>query len=334
MPTPTIAIVGSGANGASIGADLIAAGHDVTLVEQWPAHVEAMRTDGLTIRMHDRTLVTHPKTLHVCQVAEQKRPFDVVLIVMKAYDTRWAAELIAPLVAHDGVVAAVQNGMTTDAAAAAVGIERTVGAVIEISSTMSAPGVVDRHTPPERSWFAVDADPRADRVAELLGASGTVARIGDIASAKWMKLVSNSSVLVTTASLGLSMTDAIRVPGMREAMIRAGQEALAVGRARGHRPLPIFGLVDQDLSDEAAIVETMLDILYDRFVVEGATTTVLQDWLKARRSEAGDINGLVCREGARLGVPTPTNDAILALAQRIEAGETTPRLDNAAAVIG
>ena len=41
-----IAIVGAGANGASIGADLIAAGRDVTLVEQWPAHVAAMREQG------------------------------------------------------------------------------------------------------------------------------------------------------------------------------------------------------------------------------------------------------------------------------------------------
>lgn len=333
MPAPAIAIVGSGANGASIGADLVAAGHDVTLIEQWPAHVQAIRERGLDITMHDRTLVTHPVALHVCQVAEIKRAFDVVLVVMKAYDTRWAAELIAPLVASDGLVAAVQNGMTTDAVAAAVGAHRTIGTVIEVSSTMTEPGIVHRHTPPERSWFAVDADPRADRVAELLAVSGTVARFDDIASAKWMKLVSNASVLATTASLGLSMSEAIRVPGMRATMIRAGQESLEVGRARGHRRLPILGLTADDMRDEGALVETMLDVLYERFVVEGATTTVLQDWRKGRRSEAGDINGLVAREGTRLGVLTPVNDAVVALAQRIESGETLPGPENAAVLV-
>jgi len=35
----TIAIVGTGANGASIGADLTLAGEDVVFIEQWPAHV-------------------------------------------------------------------------------------------------------------------------------------------------------------------------------------------------------------------------------------------------------------------------------------------------------
>ena len=40
-----IAIVGTGANGASIGADLALAGDDVTFVEQWPEHVDALPPD-------------------------------------------------------------------------------------------------------------------------------------------------------------------------------------------------------------------------------------------------------------------------------------------------
>jgi 2-dehydropantoate 2-reductase len=48
---PRIAIVGAGANGASIGADLAFAGEDVTFIEQWPEHVEAMRSRGVTINM-------------------------------------------------------------------------------------------------------------------------------------------------------------------------------------------------------------------------------------------------------------------------------------------
>ena len=43
--TRKIAVLGAGANGASIGADLTRAGEDVLLIEQWPAHVEAMRAN-------------------------------------------------------------------------------------------------------------------------------------------------------------------------------------------------------------------------------------------------------------------------------------------------
>jgi 2-dehydropantoate 2-reductase len=322
-----VAVLGAGANGSSIGADLLDAGVDVTLVEQWPAHVEAIRADGLTIVQPHSTRTVHPEVLHLCEVAELRHPFDVVLVVMKAYDTRWAAELISSVLATDGVVAAVQNGLTTEAVAGAVGADHTVGTVIEVSATMNDPGVVHRHTPPERSWFAVDAAATGDRVAKLLSHAGAVARFEDIASAKWMKLVSNASVLVPTALLAAPMLDAIHVPGMRAVMIAAGREALDVGRARGHALLPIFGLGHGDLAEPEKLVERMLDILYERFVVAGATTTVLQDWRKGRRSEAEDINGLVVAEGARLGIRTPVNAEIVRLARAVESGALAPGAD-------
>jgi 2-dehydropantoate 2-reductase len=68
----------------------------------------------------------------------------------------------------------------------------------------------------------------------------------------------------------------------------------------------------------------MLDKLFAGFVVPGATTTVLQDWRKSRRSEAEDLNGHVEAEGARLGVPTPMNSAVVEIARRIERGELEP----------
>ena len=52
-----IAVLGSGANGASIGADLTKAGLDVVLIDQWPEHVAAMRQRGARIEMPDEVLV-------------------------------------------------------------------------------------------------------------------------------------------------------------------------------------------------------------------------------------------------------------------------------------
>ncbi len=40
---PRIAFLGTGAQGASIGADFALAGLDVTFIEQWPDHVNAIR---------------------------------------------------------------------------------------------------------------------------------------------------------------------------------------------------------------------------------------------------------------------------------------------------
>jgi len=333
-----IAVVGAGANGAALGADLTRAGLDTTLIEQWPPHVEAMRARGVRVELRtadgDSEVETTPvRVHHVCEVAELRDTFDVVLLLVKAYDTRWATELILPRLAAGGLVAGVQNGMTALDVASIAGEHRTLGAVIEVSSTMYDPGVVHRHTARESSWFAVGSltpatRGREEEFASVLRHSGTVAVVEDILAAKWMKLVSNASVLVPTAALGMPMADALVVPGMRELMTRAGQEALDVGRALGHPILPIFGLRADDVAQPETVVSTMLDTLYAGFVRPGATTTVLQDWTKGRRSEAADINGTVVAEGARTGIPTPVNGAVLELARRIEAGELAPGAGN------
>jgi 2-dehydropantoate 2-reductase len=336
-----VAIVGTGANGASIGADLTRAGEDVLFVEQWPAHVEAMRAHGVTIELPDRSFTTDVRTIHLCEVATLREQFDVVLLLVKAYDTRWAAHLIAPYLRPDGLMAGVQNGMTTEIVADVVGRERTIGAVIEITSALTVPGVVDRHSGPDRSWFAVGSVDRATRgreeeVASLLRHSGAVEIVDDIDATKWMKLVSNATTLVTTAILGLSMVEAAAVPAMRDLMLRAGQEALDATVGLGNPILPIFGLTPADLARPETVVETLLDTLLEGFVLPHSTTTILQDWTKGRRSEADDINGHVVRTQHALGRAAPVNEAVVRLARAIEAGALHPSaalLDELAATL-
>ncbi len=190
-----IAVLGSDANGASIGADLTRAGHDVVLIDQWSAHVEAMCEQGVRIEMPEETLEISVRAHHLCDIETFKEPFDIILLLFKACDTRWACHLIAPHLKQDGLVAGVQNGMTTHTIADVVGAQRTMGCVIEISSMMFDPGVVMRHSPPSRSWFAVGAidqtaKGRETEISELLSHSGTVEIVEDIEATKWMKLVS------------------------------------------------------------------------------------------------------------------------------------------------
>lgn len=326
-----VAVLGVGANGAGVGAELAAAGVDVTLIEQWPAHVEKMRADGLRIEMpEDRVLEVPAQALHLCEVAEIRQPFDVVLMLMKAYDTRWAAELIEPVLAEEGLLAGVQNGFTADTIAEVVGPERAIGCVIECSAMMEQPGVVERHTPPESSWFAVGSlseltAGREGEVADLLAHAGRTEVVDDIRSAKWMKLVSNATTLVTTAILGEPMLASLKHEAMRDLMIASGREALAAGLAQGYEIQPIFGLTADDLTDEDAVVEKFLDALYSGFVLPATTTTILHDWSKGRRSEVDDVNGKVV---AQLGDDAPVNKAVVEMAHRIERGDLEPKVGN------
>jgi 2-dehydropantoate 2-reductase len=334
VSTRKIAALGAGANGASIGADLTRAGHDVTLVEQWPDHVAAMRAVGLRIEMPDETTQTEVRACDLCDVATLRERFDVVLVVVKAYDTPWACQLIEPRVAEDGLVVGVQNGMTADVVRDAVGPHRALGAVRECSAELTVPGIVQRHTPPARSWFAVGSlgpqtAGREHEVADLLRHAGVVYIVDDVRSAKWMKLVSNATTLVTTAMLGLPMLAALHQPGMRELMVRSGQEALDAGRAAGYEILPIFGLAAADVASPEHVVETLLDTLYARFVLEHTTTTILHDWRKGRHSEVDDLNGAVVATAERHELHAPVNAAVVEIAHRIERGELPPQPANA-----
>jgi 2-dehydropantoate 2-reductase len=258
-----------------------------------------------------------------------------VLLVTKAYDTRWSCQLIEPYLESDGLVAGVQNGMTVDAIAEVVGPARTMGCVIEISSMMFDPGVVQRHSPPPRSWFAVGTISPANagregEIADLLRLVGAVEIVDDIRATKWMKLVSNATTLVTTAILGVPMLEAVAMPGMRELMLRSGQEALDTGAAIGHRVLPIFGLTPDDVRQTNRLVETLLDTLLAGFVLPHTKTTVLQDWIKGRHSEVDDLNGLVVAERAKRGGAAPVNAAVVEIAHRIERRELAPGPENLA----
>jgi 2-dehydropantoate 2-reductase len=336
---PSIAIVGTGANGAAIGADLAEAGHDVTFIEQWPAHVEAIRQHGIRVETPEENVSANVPVLHFCEVATLRRRFDVVLLLVKAYDTRWACELIKPYLADGGIAVGVQNGMTVDDMTEILGAERTLGAVIEISSTMFEPGVVDRHSPRSRSWFAVGSlgpatAGREEEVASLLRHSGAVDVVDDIRSAKWMKLVINAAELVPSAILDLSIVEAGHHPGMKEVMMQAGYEAVDAALAAGRSVVPIFGLTSVDPTNPHGFVDTLMDVLLDKYVLSHTLSTVLQDWIKSRRSEVDQINGRVVDELRRIGRSAPVNDAVVQLAHRIERGELKRSTDNVAALRG
>ncbi len=321
-----IAVLGAGANGAAIGADLTRAGLDVTLIEQWPAHVEAMRASGIRVVMPEETVTTPVTVHHLCDVATFRRPFDIVFMLVKAYDSRWAAELIKPLLTPDSLVVGLQNGMALDDIADVVGSDRTLGAVIEISSNMFEPGVVNRQSPHSKSWFALGSfDPstvgREAAVAEVLRHAGTVEISNDIRSSKWMKLVVNAAELVPSAILDLPLAEAVRTPGMHEFMVATGIEAAHAAIASGNKLRPIFGLEGIDLSSPTDLVNSLFDAVLNDFTLPDTRTTVLQDWMKSRRSEVNEINGLVVDELSRHGAGAPYNSIVVDVARSIENGE-------------
>ncbi len=328
-----IAVLGAGANGSCIAADLVAAGTDVTVFDPWALHVETMRSEGLRIRFPDRELHVRVRANHIGDLAKAKPPFDIVLLCMKAYDTRWAAELIKPHLAPEGMLIGVQNAMTADTIVDVVGTARTVGCAIELSSEMFTPGLVRRNVTNAKTWIGLGnlspvTEARLPELAQLLGIVGRTEIKRDILAAKWTKLVVNAMCLGPPAMVGLTVLDAIELPGMRDLMIRIGNEAMRAGHEMGHRIEPIFGLGEADLAGSNNPAEKLFDKLVGDIGPGRGRNTVLQDLLKGRASEVGLINGRVVQELAKRGAAAPANASVVEIVRRIEAGEIEPKPDN------
>jgi len=335
---PRIAFVGTGAQGASIGADFALAGHDVTFIEQWPAHVEAIRANGITVNLPARTINAKVPTLHFCQVAEIKGKFDLIFLIVKAYDTKWVTQMIEPVLAKDGFVIGLQNGMTHLDIAAVVGPERTLGAVIEIASNMFVPGITNRQNDQEESWFALGAvDPsqrhRVDDVAKLLRCTGRVEVTDDIKSCKWMKLVVNAAELIPSAILDLPLADAARFPGFLEVMRQAGYEAMQAALLDGAAIVPIIGMPPVTTNDPERYVDRIFDEVLKTFSRPDTLTTSLQDWRKGRRAEIQEVNGYAIDILRVHGREAPINRRVAEIAYEIENGERAANPDNATALI-
>jgi len=323
-----IAVLGTGANGSSTAADLTNAGYDVVLIDQWPAHVEAMRANGLTIEMPNETVHAKVRAYHLCDVCTLNETYDIVFLMTKAYDTRWHAELIKPYLKDDGFLIGVQNGMTAEIIADVVGPSRTLGCAVELSSYCFVPGEIKRNTAPERTWFGLGSfDPstagREGEVAEVMKHAGRVDVIENVLAAKFMKLVVNSMTLGTMAMVGGDLADA-QPEGMSELMMRLGTESLAVGAALGHPVVPLFGLKQDEIEGSNQLLQKFIDKLnHDIGPGRGANTT-LQDHIKGRLSEVDIINGMIVAESEKRGMAAPANAAIVEVTRRIHAGELKP----------
>ena len=327
-----IGIVGAGAIGSVVGGLLTKAGHDVTLIDQWPEHVETMRRQGLRLSGTCGEHTVKVKALHLHEAQGLVEPFDAVFVAVKAYDTAWATALgAAYLGVPDGVVVGFQNGMNDERVAAVAGRGGTLGCVITIGAGLYEPGHAMR----------TDAGAVGFKVGELDGRDTARVRelarvVSDVAPAKvttnlfgerWSKLALNCMANPLAGLSGLGTAEVRTELGPRRVSVHLAAEVIRVGRAAGHEVEPIFHITAQRFLDAAegrGLAEVEADIGRDAKTRAGGRPSLLQDVLCKRRTEIDDLNGYVVAEGRRLGVPTPFNEKVVELFHRHPVGTLTP----------
>ena len=335
-----IAIVGAGAVGGYVGAHMARAGEEVTFLDPWPEHVEEMRTRGLRVT-HAREVPEFSvpvRALHItdAQRLAKEKPIDIAFVCVKSYDTAWATTLIAQYLAADGFVVSLQNCMNEETIARVVGWGKTLGCIASsITVNLPAPGHIHRgagkrgaaHTVFRAGEVHGRITRRAEEVCRLVGTADSAKATQNLWGERWSKLVTNVMGNGLSACTGLGGGDMLKIDPIRRFSTRLGSEAIRVGQALGYGLEEILHLPPETIAragegDDAA----MQACDAQRFKDSGRTAATQkpsmgQDMEKGRRTEIEFLNGLVVREGEKLGLSCRANAVLTDLVKRVEKGE-------------
>ena len=332
-----IAVLGAGAIGGVIGGYLARAGRDVTMIDMWPANIERIKKDGLTVSPQEDEFTVRPAALHLADVSAARRQYDVIFLSVKSYDTEWSAKFIEPYMAQGAYIASAQNSINDDRIAEIVGWSRVIGCVVTLGAGMYEPGHVIRSSPADSVSFKVGepnglVTPRLETLQELLDAVGPTHTTTNLWGERWSKLATNSMFNALAGITGLKSAEMRGNPRTRDVSVRIAAEVVDVATALGVSVEPISG-IEPELFSRALTDGQAREELAGRMVEGGerlreGRPSLGQDVMKGRVTEVQHLNGLVARRGREAGVPTPTNEAIVGLTLRIETGELEQSLSN------
>jgi 2-dehydropantoate 2-reductase len=344
MAKKKIAIVGAGAVGCYAGAHMVQAGEDVTFIDPWPEHVEAMRKDGLRItHLRDvEPFTVRPRALHLteAQHLSKEAPVDIAFVCMKSYDTAWAAMLIRQYLAPDGYIVSLQNCMNEETIAGVVGWGKVMGCIASsITVELHAPGQVRRaagksgarHTVFRAGEVHGRATERAKEICRLVGYADSAMVTPNLWGERWSKLVTNVMGNGLSACTGMITRDMTRNDTIRHFSHRLASEAIRVGQALGYTFDEVSHMDPETLAragegDAAAEKEIDAHRLAEANRPGGGEhrPSMGQDMVKGRRTEIEFLNGFVVRKGEEVGIPAPANRILTDIVTRVEKGELKP----------
>jgi 2-dehydropantoate 2-reductase len=296
-------IFGAGAVGATIGARLHGAGHQVVLIARG-AHLGALRRDGLRLQTPEEDRTLRLPAVGAVEDA-QPGPEDVVVLAVKSQDTAAALEALVAVADPRTVVACAQNGVANEREALRR-FPRVAGMFVYLPAQLLDPGVVQVYTAPTPGVLEVGAYPGgeapwAERIADDLRDAGFSSRaVPDVMRWKHAKLLRN---------LG-NAVEAVLHPAEDAAALlgRARDEAIACYAAGG-----IAWAADDEVAARVRTVPRP-------GAVAGAERGGGSSWQSLARAsgriEADHLNGEIALLGRLHGVPTPVNAALQALAGR------------------
>lgn len=314
-----IAVVGAGAIGGYLGAKLSMAGEDVTFIAR-NRNLQAINANGFKLILEDGTQAHAPNARAVQHPADAG-PQDAVLLTVKAHQVADLLPDLRGLFGPQTMVVTMINGVpwwyfqrlggawdgqvleSVDPGgriAAQIESERIIGSVVYPASELVEPGVV-RVIEGNRFTLGELDGSRSERIEAL---SQAMIRAGfkspvskDIRGEIWVKLWGNLSFNPISALTHATLEEICTFAPTRQLAAAMMTEAQAIGEKLG---------VEFKVSLDKRIAGAQ--------AVGAHKTSMLQDVEHGRAIELAALVGAVIELGRITGVPTPTIDAVHALA--------------------
>ncbi|NYT82851.1 2-dehydropantoate 2-reductase [Alcaligenaceae bacterium] len=335
-----IAIVGAGAVGGFVGGKLAAAGYDVTLIDAWSEHVDAIRKHGLTIIEPDGECSIPVPAMHADESPSLPPcSLDIVFICVKLYDTDWATSLVSHALKRSGCVVTLQNSLVESIVASRVGWERTLGCIGSgMYVGLEGPGRIRRSKKTVKNGACVfyvgeaqgPLSPRVEMLADMLSQVDAAQATDNLWGLRWSKLVANAMTSGFSAVCGFGLKRTFGDPACCRVMLGLAAEAIDVGAALGYETENIFGVapgvwLEARAGDASALDQVMAALnAQHQLVTEDAVSGTAQDLKKGKRTEVDFMNGFVAAKAADVRVSTPLHAEIAQILRRIEEGRDTP----------
>ncbi|MFI5198127.1 MAG: ketopantoate reductase family protein [Thermoanaerobaculia bacterium] len=279
-----IHVLGTGALACLLGARLSRVAR-VTLAGTWPEGVTAVAKRGIVLQTPDGEVTFDAAAV---PLGTPLPPADLVLVLVKAWQTDRVAGEVPALTARNGHVLTLQNGLGN---VEKLGARAHLG-VTAVGATLLGPG----HVRPGGEGPTLIAGPES--LAEVFRSAGFDSHAVDAVkgtSLAWGKLAVNAGINAVSAILNVPNGELLARPEALALVERAAREVAAVALAKG------IALPFADAAAEARRVAA---------ATASNLSSMLQDVLRGAPTEVEAINGAVVREGARAGVPTPINEEL------------------------
>jgi 2-dehydropantoate 2-reductase len=299
-----VCIVGCGAVGSLFAANLAR----LDDVEVWAydlaeEHVRAINERGLRLSGAG-DVVGHPRAT---TDATELPPCDFGIVATKAMHTDAAIAATGHAFA-DGCVATVQNGLGNEEALAAH-VERVIRGTTFPAGKIVGPGHVQWDVKGDTTFGPFEPQPapfeEVERLADACTRAGMPAHaVPDARGPQWRKVIFNASTNPVGALTGLTHGRVCEHPPLRRLVSGLVDEGKVVAAAQGI----VLDADPEELIDHAARPD----------VAFGHKASMLQDVEARRQTEVAWLNGGIARFGREHGVPTPLNDAIVALIEGVE----------------